>query len=69
MTHVMKPNPPQSSVVSHIETSHLIHAANQMTDFYMKCNTGLKWVKVTKRYLNLTEAGRLEAGKKVYVFF
>ena len=28
----------------HIETSHLICSANQMTGFYMKCNTGLKRV-------------------------
>ena len=32
-------------VVFHIETSHLICSANQMTFFYMKCNTGMKWVK------------------------
>ena len=28
-----------------VETIHLICTANQMTGFYMKCNTGLKWVK------------------------
>ena len=33
------------SVAFHIETSHLICTANQMTGLYMKCNTGLKWVK------------------------
>ena len=32
------------SVAFHIETSHLICIANQMTGFYMKCNTGLKSV-------------------------
>ena len=32
------------SVAFHIETSHLICIANQMTDFNMKCITGLKWV-------------------------
>ena len=31
------------SVAFHIETSHLICRANQMTGFYIKCNTGLKW--------------------------
>ena len=36
------------SVAFHIETSHLISIANQMTGFYRKCNTGLKWVKLEK---------------------
>ena len=31
---------------SHIETSHLICCANQMTGFYMKCNAWLRWVKM-----------------------
>ena len=45
-------NPFQPSVAFHIETSHWICNANhwicnanQMTGFYMKCSTGLKWVK------------------------
>ena len=38
----------QSSVKFHVETSHLIYIANQMTDFYMKCNTGLQWVNLVK---------------------
>ena len=41
-------NPFQPSVAFHIETSHLICKAKQMTGFYMKCNTGLKWVKGLK---------------------
>ena len=28
----------------YVETSHLICCANQMTGFYMKYNTGIKWV-------------------------
>ena len=39
-------NPFQPSVAFHIETSHLISKANQMTGFYVKCNTGLKWVNL-----------------------
>ena len=35
--------PFQPSVAFHIETRHLICTANQMTGFYMKCNTGLEW--------------------------
>ena len=35
----------QTSAAFHIETSHLICIANQMTGFYMKCNTELRWVK------------------------
>ena len=38
-------NPFQPSVVFHIETSHLLFRAKQMTGFYMKRNTRLKWVK------------------------
>ena len=34
-------NPFQPIVAFHIETSHLICIANQMTGFYMKYNTGL----------------------------
>ena len=33
----------QPTVAFHIETSNLIYTVNQMTGFYMKCNTGLKW--------------------------
>ena len=38
-------NPFQYIVTFHIETSHLMCTAYQMTGFYKKCNTGLKWVK------------------------
>ena len=38
LTH-FKPN-----VAFHIEISHLIFRANQMTGFYMKCNSKIKWV-------------------------
>ena len=31
------------------ETSDLICSGNQMTGFYMKCNTGLKWIKYFKK--------------------
>ena len=36
-------NPFQHSVAFHMETSHLFCSAKQMTGFYMKHNTGLKW--------------------------
>ena len=35
----------QPSVAFHIETSHLFCKAKQMTGFYMKRCTGLKWDK------------------------
>ena len=35
----------QSSVALHIEPNHLICNANQVTGFYMKGNTSLKWLK------------------------
>ena len=37
-------NPFQTSVAFHMETSRLTCIANQMTGFYMKCITELKWV-------------------------
>ena len=40
-------NPFQPSFVFQIETSHLFCRAKQMTGFYMKRNTGLKWIKQT----------------------
>ena len=30
---------------SNIETKQLIRGTNQMTGFFMECNTRLKWVK------------------------
>ena len=40
-----------------METSHLFCRAKQMTGFYMKCNTGLKWVTGTiKSYSKSLEA-------------
>ena len=33
------------SAAFHVQTSHLICNANQITGFYMKCNNGLKRVK------------------------
>ena len=45
-------NPFHPSVTFDAETSHLICIADQMIGFYMKCNTGLKWVKQTE-FLNL----------------
>ena len=41
----------QQSVAFHIETSHLIYTANQVTGLYMNCNGGLKWVNSTSRVL------------------
>ena len=35
--------PLQRSFVFHIETSHLVRYVNEMTSFYIKCNTELKW--------------------------
>ena len=37
-------NPFQPSVAFDIETSHLFCRAEQMTSFYMRHNTGQKWV-------------------------
>ena len=37
--------PFQPSVAFHRETSQLFCCWKEMAGFYMKCNTGLKWVK------------------------
>ena len=34
-----------SSIAFHIEATHLICTAKQMTGFCMECKTGLKWLK------------------------
>ena len=34
------------STSSLIETSHLVWIANIITSFYMKCNSGFKWIKI-----------------------
>ena len=34
------------SVAFEIEINHLFFSGNQMTGFYMKCNSRLKWVKI-----------------------
>ena len=41
------------SVVFHLETSHSICTANQMTGFYMKYNTGFKCVNQKPRSLSV----------------
>ena len=40
----------QSKVVFHVETVHLICTAIQITDFYIKCNFGLKRVNASRWY-------------------
>ena len=47
-------NPFQPSVLFHVETSHLLCIAKQMTGFYMKCSTRLKWVN-NKEYRKVLE--------------
>ena len=44
-------NPFQPSVAVHIKTSHLFCRSNEM---HMKCNTGLKRVKLENTYSKLT---------------
>ena len=43
-------NPFRVSVGFHIETSHLFWSSTQMTGFYMKRNTRLKWVNLTTEW-------------------
>ena len=42
--NIYQAKPFQPSFVFHKETSHMICNANQMSVFYMKCNTRLEWV-------------------------
>ena len=57
-------NPFQPGVAFHIETSNLIYPANQMTSFYIKCNTGLKWVnKKKKERQNVVQWGTITIKK------
>ena len=46
----------QPSVAVHIETSHFICSATQMTGFYMKYNAWLKWAKHHTHRINLFQA-------------
>ena len=59
-------NPFQPSVASRIETSDLTYRAKQMTVFYMKGHTWLKWVKCVPKFLNkclvLTFGSRINGG-------
>ena len=56
LIHDLKPvNPFHPSLVFHIETSHLIYTANQTAGFYIKCNTGLYWVKRVQRHMQLAD--------------
>ena len=57
-------NPFQPSVVFHIKTSHLFCSAKQMTGFYMKHNTGLKWVK---NFWTLSMNSKLFRGNNFFV--
>ena len=45
------------SIAFYIETSHLFCFAKQMTGFYMKRNTGLKWVKSNLQVKSLQHQG------------
>ena len=50
LVHCFNLFPP--NLAFHIETSHFIHKAKQMTIFYMKRNTGLKWVKNVEQHFS-----------------
>ena len=44
----------QSSPAFHIENSRLISSTNQMTGFYIKCNSELKQVNIKQKFNPLT---------------
>ena len=35
-------NPFQPSIAFHVETSHIFYSANEITNSYVKCNTGVE---------------------------
>ena len=55
MTFGLFINPFQPSIVFNKETSHLFRSTKQMTGFYMKHSSGLKWInnfsKINKQFL------------------
>ena len=54
-------NPLQPSGAFYIKTSHLICCPNEMTGFYMKRNTWLKWInKGIKNVITLDRKVRHE---------
>ena len=61
-------NPFQPSVAINIETSQLICTANQMTGFYIKCNTGLKWVNQICCSYHTETSQLICSAKSVYWF-
>ena len=56
-------NPFQLNVPFHIETSHLIYSANQLTGFYIRFNTGLKCVASVRSNIS-TVNHMFKVGKK-----
>ena len=52
----------QSSIVFLIETNHLTCTANQITGFYMKCNTLLKCINI---FLNLSKTAKKKTNNLV----
>ena len=57
-------SPFQSRVVFLIETNHLISTANQMTSFYMKSKTSLKWTNLEQIQHNKKKENQLLKAKK-----
>ena len=56
----------QPSVAFLIETSHLFCRAKQITGFYMKRNTGLKWVNNTIQISSTTLSSHLASLTKLF---
>ena len=60
-------NPFQSSDGFHIETSHLICIANQVTGFYMKCSPELKWFSpILSKYWTKNEVSIKDLSSKCH---
>ena len=48
-------NPFQPNIDFGAETSNIFCTPNQITGFYMECNTGLNWVNLTGRIESLSD--------------
>ena len=62
-------NPFQPSVAFYTKTSHMICGVNRMTGFYIKCNTGLKWINLKKIWYEKTQKflGCYSTSKQMFV--
>ena len=55
-------NPFQPSIAFHVETSHIFYSANEITNSYVKCNTGVNWVEKNKFRVKICSISKMLQG-------